>query len=524
MHTSPVIDKDGKPVYNIEYSYDHKGNIVNETRDGAYPLTKIYKYNSDNTLERSSYTVGGQSLIYEYEMDNTPDKRNSKATLPFGVEQKFAYDGLGRTREITLGRITKINDTKFGGHIYTYDYRGFLTKADNETFGYDKNGNITNYNGTVFGYDSVIKDKLVSVGGNAVTYASAASLNPTSWNGRSYGFEGRRLKSFNFGGKSCTYEYDEQGHRIFKSVNGAETSYTYSGDKLVIEDGANGKLFFLYDENGELYGFVKDEKKYFYIKDITGTILGIADESGALVGKYSYTAYGKCTITQNVNNIATINPFRFKCYYYDAESGMYYCHTRYLVPEWGRWLNFDHCAYLQLANVNEMNLFAYCSNNPIMYSDPEGTRIKWWQIALIAVAVILVIVGATILTGGAAGGALVANGAAAAIANTGAATVVGGAAVATGVVVGGLAVADVLNEIINSNIWYARTGKSGGYYGERWPGDPHKPDHVHLRGNGTDIRIGRDGNPLPGEDKLSAQARKALTKLWDQFIELFSRW
>ena len=158
------------------------------------------------------------------------------------------------------------------------------------------------------------------------------------------------------------------------------------------------------------------------------------------------------------------------------------------------------------------------------YSDPEGTRIKWWQIALIAVAVILVIVGATILTGGAAGGALVANGAAAAIANTGAATVVGGAAVATGVVVGGLAVADVLNEIINSNIWYARTGKSGGYYGERWPGDPHKPDHVHLRGNGTDIRIGRDGNPLPGEDKLSAQARKALTKLWDQFIELFSRW
>ena len=282
---------------------------------------------------------------------------------------------------------------------------------------------------------------------------------PTSWNGRSYGYEGRRLTSFNYNGKSCTYDYDEQSHRISKTVNGAVTRYIYSGDKLVIEDGPNGKLFFLYDENGQLYGFVKDEKRYFYIKDITGTILGIADESGDILGKYEYSAYGECTVTDNTNNtnnIAEINPFRFKCYYYDAESGMYYCHTRYLVPEWGRWLNFDHCAYLQLANVNEMNLFAYCSNNPIMYSDPEGTRIKWWQIALIAVAVILVIVGATILTGGAAGGALVANGAAAAIANTGAATVVGGAAVATGVVVGGLAVADVLNEIINANVTFSK--------------------------------------------------------------------
>ncbi len=237
---------------------------------------------------------------------------------------------------------------------------------------YDANGNITNYNGTVFGYDSVIKDKLVSVGGNAVTYASASSLNPTSWNGRSYGYEGRRLTSFNGNGKSCTYDYDEQSHRISKSVNGAVTRYIYSGDNLVIEDGPNGKLFFLYDENGQLYGFVKDGKRYFYIKDITGTILGIADENRAIVGKYSYTAYGKCTVTKNKNNIAEINPFRFKCYYYDTESGMYYCQTRYFVPEWGRWLNTDNPGFLQFDNINGMNLFAYCNNNPVMYSDPSG--------------------------------------------------------------------------------------------------------------------------------------------------------
>ena len=71
---------------------------------------------------------------------------------------------------------------------------------------------------------------------------------------------------------------------------------------------------------------------------------------------------------------------------------------------------------------------------------------------------------------------------------------------------------------------FAQTKKSGGYYGERWPGDPHKPDHIHLRGNGIDIRIGKDGNPLPGENKLNSQAKKALKRLWKDFVKLFDKW
>ncbi len=154
-------------------------------------------------------------------------------------------------------------------------------------------------------------------------------------------------------------------------------------------------------QNGQLYGFVKDEKRYFYIKDITGTILGIADESGDILGNYEYSAYGKCTVTDNTNNtnnIAEINPFRFKCYYYDTESGMYYCHTRYLVPEWGRWLNTDNPSFLQFDNINGMNLFAYCNNNPIMFSDPSGTMPKWLQWLIAGVVTAALVVGAVALT------------------------------------------------------------------------------------------------------------------------------
>ena len=133
---------------------------------------------------------------------------------------------------------------------------------------------------------------------------------------------------------------------------------------------------------------------------------------------------------------------------------MYYCHTRYFVPEWGRWLNADNLGFLQFDSINGMNLFAYCANNPIMYNDPEGTRLKWWQRALAVLAIALVIVGTSIITGGASaiaagmsgglavvGGGVV-GGAAAVVAGAGA-VVAGSAAVAAGVVAGGLVVESI---------------------------------------------------------------------------------
>ena len=125
----------------------------------------------------------------------------------------------------------------------------------------------------------------------------------------------------------------------------------------------------------------------------------------------------------------------------------------------------------------------------------------------------------------AAGIPMIGSGAAMAIAGGGAAAA-GTIAAGAGVVVAGGTVAGIGAVIsgLGITVLFAQTGKSNGYYGERWPGDPHKPDHVHLRGNGIDIRIGRDGLPLEGEGKLSAQASKALKKLWKQFVELFNRW
>ena len=119
---------------------------------------------------------------------------------------------------------------------------------------------------------------------------------------------------------------------------------------------------------------------YFYIKDILQNILGIVDSNGNVVVKYSYTAYGEIQEISGAfaSTIGAYNPFRYKGYYYDIETSMYYCKSRYYVPEWGRFLTPDSFEYLDPTSIIGLNLFAYCSNDPINKYDPTG-QAPWWS-------------------------------------------------------------------------------------------------------------------------------------------------
>ena len=125
-----------------------------------------------------------------------------------------------------------------------------------------------------------------------------------------------------------------------------------------------------------------------------------------------------------------LNPFRYRGYYYDEETGFYYLINRYYDPETGRFLSADHVGYMaeQIDTLNGCNLFVYCLNNPVMYSDPEGTA-AWWE-WLIGAAVVVLVAAATVVTAGAAAVALGASTAAVGATMAGAAI---GAGVAGGV-------------------------------------------------------------------------------------------
>ena len=111
---------------------------------------------------------------------------------------------------------------------------------------------------------------------------------------------------------------------------------------------------------------------YYFQRNLLGDVIGIYDTSGAKVGGYAYDAWGNCTITLNTNGIATRNPIRYRGYYYDADTNLYYLNARYYSPELRRFISPDDTAYLDPETPNGLNLYCYCGNDPVNYADPSG--------------------------------------------------------------------------------------------------------------------------------------------------------
>lgn len=101
------------------------------------------------------------------------------------------------------------------------------------------------------------------------------------------------------------------------------------------------------------------------------------------------------------SGIVMLNPYRYCGYYYDKETDLYYLQTRYYDPETGRFISQDDVSYLNPDSINGLNLYAYCSNNPVMAIDPTGTT-EWWE-WLLGVVIIVAAVALSFVTAGLAG-------------------------------------------------------------------------------------------------------------------------
>ena len=137
--------------------------------------------------------------------------------------------------------------------------------------------------------------------------------------------------------------------------------------------------------------------------------IALLDSNGNVVVKYVYDAWGNHGV-EVVNSacatLANLNPFRYRSYYYDPETELYYLQTRYYDPEIGRFITIDGVEYIDPETINGLNLYAYCGNNPTNYLDPKGNA-KWWQWLLFGIGAALVVAAAVVLTvatGGAATG------------------------------------------------------------------------------------------------------------------------
>ena len=251
-----------------------------------------------------------------------------------------------------------------------------------ETYGYTNStwGDLlTNYDGTTISYD--------------------ASGNPTNWkNASNLYWTGNRLTyatAESNGGPytAMQYAYDANGIRTSKNyqrhVIGASyiDYYTVDGTKILSEKRIGGTnnttqrtIYYVYDANGAVIGMEYNGTKYWYDKNLLGDVVGIRNASGTLVAQYVYDAWGNHRqitdgsgndVSDNPNHIANINPFRFRAYYYDTETGWYYLNARYYDPNVGRFLSPDTILGAN-GGLLGYNLYAYCNNNPVMFADPSG--------------------------------------------------------------------------------------------------------------------------------------------------------
>ncbi len=448
-----MFDTSDGRKYNVEYTRSN-GKVTAEQRSGKYALTKKYSYGNDGVLggveykfacdlasdqyiqiEDNNLEENIHKLSYSYETDGTPDKRNSTVTLPFNVEQKFAYDGLGRTREVTLGEnlVKDIYYQKFGDHAtnrvstvwygvngirkdslkYTYDKAGNITSIcengvviaryvydglnrliceNNSQFNqkikyeYDHAGNIVckSVNGQKYKYSYPIsgwRDQLLSYNGEECEYDAIG--NPIKYRNRNLVWQGRRLKSISSGTSLATYTYDANNVRTSKTVTDEAENFTckfiYDGNTLIAEQRNGTWIYYLYGVDG-IAGFRYNGVTYLYRKNIQGDITHIYTEDGQRVAHYAYDAFGNTEILSETDKIGALNPFRYRGYYFDIETKLYYLISRYYDPETCRFISADGIEYLDPETLGGLNLYAYCGNNPVMSIDPDGLSWKsFWK-------------------------------------------------------------------------------------------------------------------------------------------------
>ena len=316
-----VIEYNGsetdKTEYTYSYSEDSERRRTGQTADG---YTESYETDCLGRSRKVTQTLGGKTYSKRYGYYKVGDHAtNLINTIYYGKDGKtsgketYTYDG--------MGNIVSVNRDGKQKKVYTYDaLNRLITEKDIDKekeicYTYDSNGNILtkSVNGvvTAYGYEEGT-DRLTSYGEENIEYDGMG--NPTEYRGSELTWEkGRQLKSMADETGTVTFGYDVFGLRNQKTAGGETTNYVYENGKLLRQTTGSEVMTFIYGSEG-IIGFRLGTVKYLYRKNIFGDVEEIYDESGTLVGKYSYTAFGECEIETDVNGIATKNPIRYRGY------------------------------------------------------------------------------------------------------------------------------------------------------------------------------------------------------------------
>ena len=322
-----------------QYTYKSKGKRTSTLIESITNSLGTYFYKYDN-MKNITHIYLNNNLMNKYYYDNL-NQLIKDEDYETGITTIYSYDLFGNILSKSLYDLS--NNSLISQKLYEYnnlDWKDQLTKYDNKTIVYDNIGNPT----------SIGNDTLVWI-------------------------NGRQLYSYN----NITFKYNKDGLRIKKTNNNVDTNYYLEGEKIIFEKRGNDVIYYIYSDVEDLIGFVYNNNAYRYIKNVQHDIIGILDSNNNVIVKYTYDSLGNIKSIKDSNNnditnpthVGLINPFRYRSYYYDTETNLYYLNKRYYNPEFGRFINEDGLVEKN-KDVISYNLYAYGKNNYINNCDPDG--------------------------------------------------------------------------------------------------------------------------------------------------------
>ena len=381
-----VTNSYGGKTANFNYTYDANGNILSvsgaqtvtyEYDDLGQLITETIGTGDDQVIIRYTYDNGGNLIkkVREYtteapEPEPTPEPEPEPTPVP-EPEPEPEPDPTP-TPTPTPEPTPKPSREPIPINPPVTPTPSVMSLDDSDA-AVNSSDRVTVQEETLYTYgDAEWGDLLTAYNGEEITYDGIG--NPLSYRGWTMNWQGgRQLSSMTKGSDTLSFAYNESGLRTSKTVNGVTHSYVWQGSKLAADITDAYALYFHYDSSGDVIGFTRTangtDTEYFYVKNLQGDILKVITATGTEAAAYTYDAWGK--LLTATGDLADINPLRYRGYFYDTETSLYYLKSRYYDPEVCRFINAD--AYASTGQgILGLNMFTYCICSPVTLYDPSG--------------------------------------------------------------------------------------------------------------------------------------------------------